>query len=190
MLRPGSIYFGWDFGSHSRFTEDGRTIPCWAKTDAAYLSPEELVEYIQTARTGRIKNILVRLRLEWKGAKENVSDKPGHSRQEGKEAKGPDSKSPGTFSEKGSRQATLSQQQQHPLSRQASQETSSQIETNMKDRFVFRMAVLLLLFLGFCMIWALLLFYVLNTAEQRRAHLGPFSVNHKGWKSYRCNFYW
>ncbi|KAI1351215.1 hypothetical protein F5Y01DRAFT_315072 [Xylaria sp. FL0043] len=198
LLSPGSVYFRWNFSSHTRFTEDGRTIPGWAKTDAVYLSPEELTEYIRTAHTGRTKHIFVRLKLEWKNAKEIHSEKPGHFRQEGKEARGPDSKSPGTFSEKGSRQVTLSQQQR-PLSRQASQETSSQIETNMNDKFIFRMAVLLSLFLAFCMIWALLLFYVLGTAEQPhaenmspglQAHLGPFSVNHKGRKSCQCDFDW
>ncbi|KAI0433449.1 hypothetical protein F5Y09DRAFT_351537 [Xylaria sp. FL1042] len=161
MLNFGCVYFIWDFAPQIHFTESGHTIPRYGKTDAACLSPEELVEYFRIAHTGRIKYILIRLQREREDAIKPSLKDLGHLRQEKEEARGIDSKSPGALLEKGRKQTTPSQQQQ-PLPRQGGQASSSQSNTTRTEES-FWVALLLSSLVPFFMVWLLTIWYILLT---------------------------
>ncbi|KAI0964996.1 hypothetical protein F4678DRAFT_486006, partial [Xylaria arbuscula] len=110
MLGSGCVYFIWDFAPHIQFTETGYTEPGYGKTDAAHLSPEELVEYFHTVDTGKIKYIFVGLKVEREIPIKTSPKEPGHLQQKREQGKGVDSESPGAVPEKSCRLTTPSQQ--------------------------------------------------------------------------------
>ncbi|KAI0815524.1 hypothetical protein GGR55DRAFT_675142 [Xylaria sp. FL0064] len=140
MSSPGNVHLIWDFVAQIHFTETSHTIPQYGKTDAASLSPEELLEYFKIAYTGRRKYILVRLKLQ-----------------------GLDSKSPGAFWGKGNRETTPLQQR--PLPGQAGQATSSQRKTTMAEREDFKRELLRSFMIALWMVWALGMVYILMLAK-------------------------